>query len=847
LKRLYHILGGLFLSLFLHAGDGVISINLYLTPITSQGIFVDSTKLVLTGNDRYIVDQVVITGDTVDHRFDSLDAGDYSLAVEIYQQDYIIAENFSRGYLGVDETREIKGRIILACAYPILYLNWNPDLIVTGDDFYDYAIDPDSNYLRRYPLPHLDSLAAAFRDSGMHYYQEYVIHWGLLDTNLIPIVEYPWGFHRNPVTTSHTAFAFYDAYVRDRDSLSYVGFMNNVNWLLENMDSNFYLHYDFDFRHQNVVLDSGWVTGMAQGLVLVAISLAYYETGEEKYMDAAVGLFGTLYRNTGGYYSVGVDEQDYYWLEEYPSSDFCHVFNGYVAALWGLWCYYTISGDDFAGVLLEAGIKTIVDNYPKWNIINQDLSYYCLHKRIDPKYHEKHKVQLRTYGDYFPVPEMHNGANCFENTYFAAYPRAINVAPDSSMSKIKLVSSLTWDVETDEDWLTLTRKGDVLEVTCSENIDTASRSAWINFTAPDTNDLQTILVSQAGADYPPKPRIDSFYVSADSGQLRFNINYDTGWVVTTNTSWIETKKESDTVFSFQYEDNISLEKRTGIVEVYLNDSVLLHQIMLFQDSLHHFIFLKPDSVWVTSDSGGIDIYIETNAPWEITDSVPWMDARKVNDTLLHAKYLENTDYLQPRTAKLILYQLDSMVLTELKIVQGTRPLYLELDPISLYVNADSGFNRIDVHAPVSWTAEPSESWLITATSNDSTLYVLHLMNTLRYERTGTILVSLNDTLKKDVRIIQMANTVGINDSQVETELEIYPNPATSDIHIRITAHEAGMLAVEIYNLAGVKVMDRKIPCDGDQAVLNVSTLGNGIYFVKVTTSARSFISKLFIE
>ena len=108
LKRLYNILGGLFLSLFLHAGDGVISINLDLTPITSQGIFVDSTKLVLSGNDSSIVGQAVITGDTVDHRFDSLAAGDYSLAVEIFQHDYIIAENFSRGYLAPDETREIR-------------------------------------------------------------------------------------------------------------------------------------------------------------------------------------------------------------------------------------------------------------------------------------------------------------------------------------------------------------------------------------------------------------------------------------------------------------------------------------------------------------------------------------------------------------------------------------------------------------------------------------------------------------------------------------------------------------------------------------------------------------------
>ena len=93
----------------------------------------------------------------------------------------------------------------------------------------------------------------------------------------------------------------------------------------------------------------------------------------------------------------------------------------------------------------------------------------------------------------------------------------------------------------------------------------------------------------------------------------------------------------------------------------------------------------------------------------------------------------------------------------------------------------------------------------------------------------------------------MANTVGINASQGETELEIYPNPATSDIHFRVTTHEADMLSVEIFNLAGEKVMDRKIPSAGNHAVLNVSTLGNGIYFVKVTTSARSFIRKLFIE
>jgi hypothetical protein len=846
IKRLINILAGLLLTVILHASDGAISFILDLTPITSRRIFVDSTKLILSGSDA-IAELAVITGDTVNHQFDSLAAGYYFLTVQLYQKDYILTESFSKGYLAAAEKRDVNGKVILACAYPILYVNWNPDLNVSGDDFYDFAIDPDSNYLRRYPLPHLDSLAQAFRDSGMHYYQKYPVNWGLLDTNLIPIVEYPWGFHRNPVTTCHTAFAFYDEYVENGDSLSYLGFINNVNWLLENWDSNFYLHYDFEFTHLGVTLPNGWVSGMAQGLALGAVSLAYYKTGERKYLDGAIGLFGTLNTNTGEYYSIGVDEQDYFWLEEYPSTDFCHVFNGYVAALWGLWCYYTISGDEFAAVLLEAGIKTIVDNYPEWNINSQDQSYYCLHYKIDSKYHEKHKVQLRTYGDYFQVKEMHQGANCFENRYFAAYPRSLTLPSDTSLSEITLFTSLTWDVASDKDWLTLTRKGTALEVSCSENPFAYSRTARIYFSESDTNDLQTILISQEGVNQLPTNNIDSIYVSADSGLLRINIKHDTGWFVTSKTQWILTSKENDSVFTLKYEENPSFEQRTGFVEVRLIDSVLLYDIRLLQDSLHPFLYIKPDSVWIKSDSGKFEISVVANHQWDITYDSTWIDAIKINDTLLLVKYLENTDYLQSRITNLTLYLPDSMAVNELKIVQGSRPLYLNVDPVSLFVNADSGFTIIDVQAPVSWTAKTSENWLLPFPSDDSILYVIYLTNASHNQRTGIIYISLNDTLGRNITFFQLAGTVGINTTQGSSNFEIYPNPAISKIHFRLAVHETEMLAVEIFNLSGEKVMDRRISSTGNHAEMDIHTLGNGIYFVKVTSSNGSCIRKLVIE
>jgi hypothetical protein len=158
-------------------------------------------------------------------------------------------------------------------------------------------------------------------------------------------------------------------------------------------------------------------------------------------------------RNTTEYFSIAIDEQDYYWIEEYPHDDFCHVLNGYIAALWGIWCYYTISGEDFAGILIEAGIKTIADNYPLWNYPYGDLSYYCLHRIVRPDYHDKHLVQLRTYGEYFSVPEFFTAANCFEDNYFAAFPRSIYFPSDSSSIRPTILSSFDWSVETDTSWI----------------------------------------------------------------------------------------------------------------------------------------------------------------------------------------------------------------------------------------------------------------------------------------------------------------------------------------------------------------------------------------------------------
>jgi hypothetical protein len=78
-------------------------------------------------------------------------------------------------------------------------------------------------------------------------------------------------------------------------------------------------------------------------------------------------------------------------------------------------------------------------------------------------------------------------------------------------------------------------------------------------------------------------------------------------------------------------------------------------------------------------------------------------------------------------------------------------------------------------------------------------------------RQGTIIISLNDTLKKEVHFYQQESTVGISPEQGKKELEIYPNPARSKIYLRIASTGFSTLTIDIFNISGEKVMNKTIP------------------------------------
>ena len=80
---------------------------------------------------------------------------------------------------------------------------------------------------------------------------------------------------------------------------------------------------------------------------------------------------------------------------------------------------------------------------------------------------------------------------------------------------------------------------------------------------------------------------------------------------------------------------------------------------------------------------------------------------------------------------------------------------------------------------------------------------------------------------------------GIFEERVSLEaskLTIFPNPATSIIYIN---YNAVIDSIQVYDMAGKMVMNK----NNDLESLDVSGLGNGLYFMKVTTTEKVFTSK----
>lgn len=89
------------------------------------------------------------------------------------------------------------------------------------------------------------------------------------------------------------------------------------------------------------------------------------------------------------------------------------------------------------------------------------------------------------------------------------------------------------------------------------------------------------------------------------------------------------------------------------------------------------------------------------------------------------------------------------------------------------------------------------------------------------------------------------NTTGLGDYALN-DVELYPNPASTFVTLNVIGRISDNAQLSIYGAADGKIL-RDEPLASNQVRLNISTLPQGVYFVRVTDVDRVIVKKLIIQ
>ena len=168
------------------------------------------------------------------------------------------------------------------------------------------------------------------------------------------------------------------------------------------VDGALFFPYEFEFHLHGIEdehMPNPWYSGMAQGLALAAFARLQQFTGQDRYADIAEQTYQSLTQARPTAFNrpwvTTVDNDGYYWIEEYPVHPAAHTLNGKIFAIYGLYEYWCITGRDDVEATIQKALATVLAHLPEFRE-EDGISHYCL-KHYDiqsAKYHHIHIDQL---------------------------------------------------------------------------------------------------------------------------------------------------------------------------------------------------------------------------------------------------------------------------------------------------------------------------------------------------------------------------------------------------------------------------------------------------------------------
>jgi photosystem II stability/assembly factor-like uncharacterized protein len=434
---------------------------------------------------------------------------------------------------------------------------------------------------------------------------------------------------------------------------------------------------------------------------------------------------------------------------------------------------------------------------------------------------------------------------------FAVNPANQDVACTAGSTTFTVTANTTtvWTATSSATWCTVTPSGSgsgILAATYTDNPAITSRVDTITVSVA-TFAPQTVTVTQAGA--PPSLLVTppNQNVAATAGSTNFTVTSNTNWTSVSNSSWctVTLSGTGNGTIVADVTDNLSITQRIATITVTVAGLAPV-DVTVTQDGAAPALSVSPQNQNVPAPAGSTSFTVTSNTNWSAWSSAGWCvvtPSGSGNGSLV-ADYAENILVLQ-RVATLTVSVSGLPAVTVTVTQEGVAPT-LQVTPSNRNVAPGAGSTDYTVASNTGWTAVADSAWCVVtpAGNGNGSIIADYALNPYYFTRVATITVTVAGIPAQQVTLTQAQSTVSVADPQ-NGEIRLYPNPTAGKFRIISRGNPPGSLEARVMDLTGklISIQHCTIP---DDCVFDLTTLPEGCYFVKISTSKAFQIHKLVI-
>jgi hypothetical protein len=366
------------------------------------------------------------------------------------------------------------------------------------------------------------------------------------------------------------------------------------------------------------------------------------------------------------------------------------------------------------------------------------------------------------------------------------YPNVQSVSAEAGFTTFSITSNTSWRVVENIDWINIDPMvGDSIQeltVTYDTNYSAYERTGEFIIIADSLDYFIVLSVVQEGATPYLTINPDTINVGSGSGSTAFSIESNVNWMIDTNEVWFDVNPESGSnmqVITIDYNENISIAPRSGIVSIYSDIEDIGDTFVINQDGAFVYIVADPEFAEVNADSGTISVTLTSNAEWIVNEHSDWFSINPLSangDETLTITY-ESNPFTVTRSGKVFLETLGGTVTTSITIIQSGAEPTLAVTPLEQQVGHQQGSIDFNVSSNTGWTVATNANWLEIDPFEgylDQDFTVFYDENLLASPRSVTITISTtDDTLEFEVILHQSGAppTISVSPSFQEVGFE----------------------------------------------------------------------------